>query len=204
VYEDIVKIWETETQSDDLQDLEDLKLTRMVKYLSDTRLSLAQTPSESSLQADITTQEILNLEYMLKDLLQLRRRKIVSAALTNRRPIGAMTLAEEELYNRIVRGLEGHQEFMTEALAGSPAPSMKKKKKKSKSAKKKSSSVHESGDVSYVLVRFLREIKEPFMGIDEEVYGPFKSEDVATIPSDNAKTWLRDGTVERVVVGKTD
>lgn len=200
-YEDIRKIWETETQNEDLQDLEDLKLTKMTTYLTDVRLSLAQTPSDDSLQADILTQEILNLEYMLKDLLLLRRKKIVSAALAKRRPLGVMTLAEEEMYNRFVRGLEGHQEFVTEALTGSPSPTMKRK---AKDRKKSVSSSPDSGGVSYVLVRFLREIEESFMGIDEEVYGPFHSEDVATIPAENAKTWLRDGTVERVAIGKTE
>ena len=32
-----------------------------------------------------------------------------------------------------------------------------------------------------------------------QTYGPFKKEDVAMIPSANARTWLRDGTVIRIV-----
>jgi hypothetical protein len=34
-------------------------------------------------------------------------------------------------------------------------------------------------------------------------YGPFKKEDVAVIPTVNARTWLRDGTVVSVVVKDT-
>jgi hypothetical protein len=37
------------------------------------------------------------------------------------------------------------------------------------------------------------------MGLDEMVYGPFKKEDIAMIPSGNARNWLKDGTVTRVV-----
>ncbi len=37
------------------------------------------------------------------------------------------------------------------------------------------------------------------MGLDEATYGPFKKEDIATIPTENVRAWLRDGTVTRVV-----
>ena len=48
-------------------------------------------------------------------------------------------------------------------------------------------------------MRFLRSISDAFLGLDEKTYGPFKKEDIAVIPTANAKTWLRDGTVIRIV-----
>ena len=106
-----------------------------------------------------------------------------------------MTLAEEELYNRAQRALDGHTEFVKDSLAGSKP---KKKKKTSDDVKKsKTSSTIET--VEYVTVRFLRPINDAFLGLDEKTYGPFKKEDVAMIPAANTRTWLRDGTVIRIV-----
>ncbi|MCK4565742.1 MAG: hypothetical protein KAU48_00395, partial [Candidatus Thorarchaeota archaeon] len=54
-------------------------------------------------------------------------------------------------------------------------------------------------DIDYIIVRFLRPIKEPFMGLDEKTHGPFEKEAVAKIPVANARTWLRDGTASRII-----
>ena len=105
-YNDIESAWEQETANENLQDLEDLKLSKMVSYLSEIRVSLAETKAEDQLQADFFTQEALNVEFMLNDLLLLRQDKILKAALAQRRPIGTMTLPEEEFYNRLLRGVE--------------------------------------------------------------------------------------------------
>ncbi|MCK4739949.1 MAG: hypothetical protein KAT22_00230 [Candidatus Thorarchaeota archaeon] len=198
-YTDIESAWEQETANESLQDLEDLKLSRMVSYLSEVRVSLAKTKAEDQLQADILAQEALNIEFMLNDLLSLRQDKLLKAALAQSRPMGTMTLAEEEFYNRLVRGVEGHQEFVKGALVGTPPSSAKRSTKKKRKKGDDKSDVPPEEATDYVLVRFLQPIKDAFMGLDEATYGPFKKEDIATIPTENARTWLRDGTVVRVV-----
>ncbi len=102
-----------------------------------------------------------------------------------------MTLAEEELYNRAQRALDGHSEFVKDSIAGA------KPKKKTSDTKSKDSPA--SDTVEFVTVRFLRPISDAFLGLDEKTYGPFKKEDIAMIPAANARTWLRDGTVVRIV-----
>ncbi len=49
----------------------------------------------------------------------------------------------------------------------------------------------------YVVVRFLQPTSS-MIGIDLAKYGPFKKEDVAVIPLDNAKPLLRQGIVQEV------
>ncbi|MHA3965019.1 MAG: DNA replication complex subunit Gins51 [Candidatus Thorarchaeota archaeon SMTZ1-45] len=190
-YEDIKTAWENETENDSLQDLGDLRLSKMIAYLSKVRLSLASTDAEKRVQADILTQEALNLEFMIEDLLVLRRQKILKAVISGHRPIGDMMLAEEELYNRAQRALDGHTEFVKDSIAGA------KPKKKPSDTKSKDSLA--SDTVEFVTVRFLRPISDAFLGLDEKTYGPFKKEDIAMIPAANARTWLRDGTVVRIV-----
>ncbi len=194
-YNDIKSTWETEIENESLQNLGDLQLSKMIDYLSSVRLSLASTDAEKRIQADILTQEALNLEFMIEDLLNLRKQKILKAALSGHRPRGDMILAEEELYNRVQRAFDGHTEFVKDSLAGSKP----KKKKKTSEHGKKFKTPSASETVEYVTVRFLRSISDAFLGLDEKTYGPFKKEDIAMIPTANAKTWLRDGTVIRIV-----
>ena len=195
-YDDIKSAWENEIENEGIQDLGDLRLSKMIAYLSSVRLSLASTDAEKRIQAEILTQEALNLEFMIDDLLTIRRQKILKAVISGHRPRGDMTLAEEELYNRTQRALDGHSEFVKDSLAGTKP---KTKKKPSGGDGKKSETPPESETVEYVTVRFLRPISDAFLGLDEKTYGPFKKEDVAMIPAANARTWLRDGTVIRII-----
>ena len=195
-YDDIQAVWENEVEKEDLQDLQDIKLGRMVAYLSQVRLGLAHLDANERLKSDLMQKQAKNLEFMLKDLLMLRRDKIIKASIELHRPSGGMTLPEEEFYNRLVRSLEKHTEFVQETLSGTPAATMKR-------SVASSSKDTESETMDYVMVRFLKPIEEPFLGLDEVTYGPFKKEDVVVIPAVNARTWLRDGTVERVVAEQT-
>ncbi|MHA1772332.1 MAG: DNA replication complex subunit Gins51 [Candidatus Thorarchaeota archaeon] len=197
-YENIRSVWEEETQSTILLDLDDLTIGQMSEYLAGVRLALTEVPAENVIQAELYTREIENIEYMLKDLLLFRREKILRAALEGRKPKGTMTLAEEEFYNRISRGIQGHSEFIEAILTGKPLTIHDESTSSSEDL------IEEEEEMEYIAVRFTRPIDTPFMGLDEQTYGPFKKEDIATIPVVNAQAWLRDGTVIRVIIEKED
>jgi DNA replication initiation complex subunit (GINS family) len=199
-YNDIRTAWEDEISNEGLQDLADLRLSKMVSYLSKVRLELASTNADDVLQSDVLTQEALNIEFMLKDLLEHRRNKIVKAVLSSRKPTGDMTLTEEGFYKTTLRAFESHAEFVKETLSGATSKS-KPAKKKGKSAKKIVDDTidEENEDIEYIVVRFLRPIEEQFMGLDEKTHGPFEKESVARIPAANVRIWLRDGTATRII-----
>ncbi|TFG33377.1 hypothetical protein EU528_00060 [Candidatus Thorarchaeota archaeon] len=199
-YDDIRNAWEDETSSEALQNLADLRLSKMVAYLSKVRLELASTNADDVLQSDILTQEALNIEFMLKDLLDYRRDKILKAVFSNRKPTGDMTLAEEGFYKDTQRALDNHAEFVKESLSGT-TPLSKPRTKKEKTTKKSTDADLDDDieDIDYIIVRFLQPIKEPFMGLDEKTHGPFEKEDIAKIPAANVSRWLRDGTATRII-----
>jgi len=199
-YDDIRNAWEDETSSEVLQNLRDKRLSRMVAYLSKIRLELASTNADDVLQSDLLTQEALNIEFMLKDLLDYRRNKILKAALSNRKPTSDMTLDEEDFYKLTQRALDSHAEFVKESLSGTTSQP-KSRPKKGKTTKETSDATldEDAEDIDYIIVRFLRPISEPFMGLDEKTHGPFEKEDVAKIPAANVSRWLRDGTATRIV-----
>jgi DNA replication initiation complex subunit (GINS family) len=200
-YDQIQQAWEEEKNNEKLQNLEDLKLSKMSGYLSKVREQLAKTPSENKIQVDLFQEEGVSIEFMLKDLLMLRRQKILNAILSNEQQRGNMTLAEEDFYNRIKKGVEEHLRFVDEAITGKPTPTMTRSDDSETVQPKED--LGES-TVEYVMVRFLEPVEEPFVGLDEVVYGPFQKEDIATIPIANARKWLSDGIVVRVVLSTTD
>ncbi len=198
-YDEIKRAWEDEVENEALQDLADLRLSKMITYLSNLRLTLASTNAEDTLQSEMLTQEALNIEFMIKDLLELRKDKIMKAVLGGRKPPVDMTLAEEEFYNRVQRAFDGHLEFVNESLSGLTVSGKKGKKRKKDDEVQEIEQIEEPAGIDYVIVRFLKPISQAFLGLDEITYGPFAQEDVATIPIANARTWLRDGTASRVV-----
>ncbi|MFW9943389.1 MAG: hypothetical protein ACFFB7_00160 [Candidatus Sifarchaeia archaeon] len=192
MYNLISAAWEAETGSEELQSLNDLQLTKMTEFLSKVRFELTETAAGNQLQADLLSQEALNLEFMLRDLLMLRRNKIVKAALAQTKPPGELTLSEEEFYNRLVRGIDGHLESVNESLTGMPSHAPKY-------SEGEFGASEAYDEVEYVVVKFVNPIEDAFLGMDEATYGPFKKQDLARIPFANAKQWLQDGTVVRVV-----
>lgn len=197
-YDDISKFWESEKQDEVLGDLEDLQLSKMIEYLSNIRLRFAETHANEDIQAEIYEQEAINLEFMLRDLLILRRNKILQAAVKQEEPSGDMTISEEEFYNRVFRAFSGHDEFVENTITGSPSATVKLSNSDT-SATEEAIDDDDTHQLDYVMVRFLQPIEEAFVGMDEQIYGPFDKEDVAMIPIHNAKVWLRNGTVSRIV-----
>ncbi len=192
MYDMISAAWKAETEKEELQDLRDKQLERMTEYLSKVRFELTETAAGNQLQADLLSQEALNLEFMLNDLLMVRMNKIVKAALAQKRPNAELTFSEEMFYRHLVRGIDGHLESVNESLTGMPLS-----KPKQPRAEAESSDAYD--EVEYIIVKFVNPIEDAFLGMDEATYGPFKKQDLARIPFANARQWLKEGTVVRVV-----
>ncbi|MHA1961802.1 MAG: hypothetical protein ACW99U_16385 [Candidatus Thorarchaeota archaeon] len=197
-YEEIREAWTEEVETKPLQALEDLRFNKMVSYLSQIRLSLAGAKGE--LHTSLLSQEGQNLEYMLRDLLMLRRDKILAAALELQRPQGIMTLPEEEFYNRLVRGFKGHREFVSESLSGTGVVTLKS------TEHGESDGTTESGDdeLDYVTVRFLKPTEIPAEGLDGRTYGPYAREDIARMPVSTALVWINQKAAIRVMTEEMD
>ncbi len=195
-YDSIAEIWDKEVHSEELLDLDDLTVGRMAEYLRQVRIALTEVPAEDTIQEDLYRQEIENLEFMIRDLLTLRRDKILMAVMEGRDVNAGMLLTEEEFYGRLKRAFQSHTKLVEDILIGSHIAQPE-------------TTVVVGGDTSeetveHILVRFTKTIDTPFVGIDERVYGPFEREDVAVIPALNAQPWLRDGTVIRIVPERSE
>ena len=189
-YNEISKIWATEVNEDSLQPFTRRQLLNIIVYISKIRLTLASDGTGTKLQEELLKQEALNLEFMLKDLLLLRKQKLLNLVLTGRHPPVELTiLDEEDFYTKVKTAFDMHHQFVESSLAGSAT---------AKSDAKDKEELPPADE--YMTVRFLRDVEDAFLGLDGHEHGPFKKEHVAMIPADNARNWERNGTVSRVIL----
>ena len=113
-------------------------------------------------------------ERLLNELRQTRIQKIVSSA-QNQIPIQPTSLIEEEsnVFEKIKQSLS--------SLRQQPPDRQD----------------DQNGELS--VVRFLEDIPE-IVGVDLRIYGPFKKEDVASLPAPNAHALERQGAAKAIEV----
>ncbi len=191
MYGEIEETWAREVRNEKLQDLEDVRLSKMIVYLSKVRLSLAE--AKDDLHEKLLNQEGQNLEFMLRDLLILRRDKIIRTAMTLTKPEGLMTLPEEEFYNRLIRAFKGHFEFVTDSLRGVTHS------RASRPMDIEHGEYDESEELEYVTVRFIKGTGIPAEGLDGRTYGPYEKEDLARMPASTALVWINQNIAVRVI-----
>ena len=172
--------WKNEQKEDSLLSLPDTiadSLKKQIEPLSDAMIKLNPT----SLQFEIIQKEIQLIKFLWQDLLKLRRQKI-ERAIAAGIPVDTSTLLPfEEAYHG--RQLEGLQKYMSEINI---LPS-------------KQDEIVDSEQ--YTLVRFLAPV-DGIMGLDLRPYGPFKKEDVAYIPQENALLLKKSGKVKEITLSR--
>ncbi|MEJ2294380.1 MAG: hypothetical protein P8Y23_06375 [Candidatus Lokiarchaeota archaeon] len=186
---------------------------------------------------DSIKQEILrtykdNFKYLFKDLLKMRKTKIMNAALSLQE-LNLEYLLEPEklLYQNLVRSVKGYEkikklsfieDYPTEDLNIEKSPSLQKIIKNEleidtqnkPKASDQSISVRKDAELvkmdvktpidydietenNYIIIRFLKDTP-PLVGIDLKNYGPFKENDIANMPYENAIILLNEKFAEKV------
>ena len=181
--DELYRIWKTEKGQEMLQKLPPLFYTEIRKLLSDCRASSAST-SQDRAQKAIAEKEVKILQRLSAEIAKTRMKKILDASLSGR-GVGTEMLTQEEAefartvsthvgdYNRFI------DELVLDALSsGEKAP-------------------REPAEAKLQVVRFLSDFPA-IIGVDLKTYGPFKSEDIATLPAENASALINEGVVKQV------
>jgi len=181
VYDELYEAWKKEKENMEIQKLPRnfyAKLADYVKKIREERRML----DEKTTKAKLMKREFENVKNMADELFQLRRDKVRKKALDRETvPREVLTEEEEKLYREILPLAETYQAFLKDILQGRLSR-MKKEEKPKK-----------------VLLRFVKEIPA-IVGSDMKTYGPFEPEDVATLPSENARILIKQGVAVEVEV----
>jgi len=177
MYNDLLEIWKNELRTNKLLELPEnfaQKITEYLKEIAEENKML----DKRTVKANLLKSEERNVKRILSDLMKFRCNKLIKNAKKGLKIQGLLSI-EEEVYFKLSSSLETYQAFAKELLHGRGG---------------KVKSVHK-----FVVLRILRDIPE-IIGSDMKVYGPFKIEDIAALPQDNAKVLVKQGLALEVEV----
>jgi DNA replication factor GINS len=173
MYGDLYRAWKEEIGGTVLQPLPSDFYQRTTVYLKNLDNELS-SPDMNSIRSRLLVREKEITKRLLDELKQARLRKIMLGA-QNRIPIQPTELIEEEI--AVITNI---RQSLT-ALSQDPAPQ------------------ENSSTSALTIVRFIQDIPE-IVGVDLKIYGPFKKEDVASLPLPNAQALEKQHAVRVIEV----
>ena len=183
-----------EKKRDDIQNIPDQFIEEMKNYTHQLNESEADP---ATLHGRVVHQERKFAHEMLSQLQNLRIRKIIDHELGGK-PIDAKVLTPEEqnLHSRMRQILA---EYIDHAAAMRSPVKVPRVDPSAYSQDKPRQPEQPKDETVLTIVRFLQPLPA-IMGIDMKAYGPFKAEDVASIPQENAENLVKRGIAQRVEV----
>jgi DNA replication factor GINS len=175
LYTTLYQLWELEKNQQELQPLNRTFFQDLSRYVKSLREEL-QSLDEKTWKAKLLIEEQKRIKTLLSDLALTRFQKMLDAV-KNERDLTSdqLTTEEEYSYNALQLTWKHIQTVITDILRGRPPKiasdlSMRKPKR--------------------LLIRFLQAIPA-IVGPDMKTYGPFKEEDVAYLPTENAEVLIK-------------
>jgi len=174
LYDELYDAWREERENAEVQRLPGDFFVRLAGYVKRIREE-GRMLDEKTVRARLMQSEFKNVKKLVRDLIRLRYDKALRKAMTGKIvPRDVLTEEEEELQRGIPPSMEVYQAFLKKILTGRPPYFERKEKPKT------------------IVVRILQEIPA-IIGSDMKTYGPFKPEDIATLPPENAKVLIKQG-----------
>lgn len=180
MYNQVYEVWRKERESSELQPLAKDFYVLLAGYVKKIREE-SRMLDEKTAKARLIRHELHNVRRLVKALVQLRLEKIFHATTKGKTvPTELLTMEEEELCSEMLPLAGSFQEFLKGILHGRTL--------KVEVAKERS---------KRVLVRFLKDTPA-IIGSDMKTYGPFKPEDLGTVPVENANVLVKQGIATKI------
>ncbi|MEM3737275.1 MAG: hypothetical protein QXJ75_04215 [Candidatus Bathyarchaeia archaeon] len=179
MYAALYESWLRESSEKELQPLPKDFYVNVGVYRK--RLREKISPDDESLEASLLRLEDERSAHLLRELIELRLRKMNISLESKNIDEAALTMEEERLYQHVKNATNMARAMLEATLHGvvTEKPSVDLERR-------------------WVL-RFLKEVPA-LVGGDMKVYGPFDAEDVASLPSSNAEGLIKHGVCRRIDV----
>ncbi len=182
-YNKLYSIWKIEKSTRDLQPLPSGIYKELSEYISTVQREI-KLVDENSVKASLLEVEKKNVEYLIADLLETRYLKYIEMIKIGEFINPNIIVEEEsEINASLLLSRRSLKQLLTNIMEGHE-PRLDVKLKKEEKPKR-------------ILVRFLQSVPA-IVGTDLKLYGPFKVEDVATLPVENAEIFIKEGIAEQV------
>lgn len=178
MYNDLFEKWKNELKNNEIEKLPSDFIQKITEYLKEIAKERKML-DKRTVKANLLRIEERNVKRMLNDLTKVRHNKLIRKAKEGEKIQGLMPF-EENVYSKLVSSSETYQTFTKEILQG-------------RHGKIRS-------EFKFAILRILKDIPQ-IIGSDMKVYGPFKAEDIAVLPFENAKILVKQGLAAEVDVG---
>jgi len=182
MYNTVYDAWKKERENVELQPLSKNFYVLLAGYVKKIREETRML-DEKTAKARLIKRELRNARRLVRALVQLRFEKIFQATIQAKTISPELLTSEEErLCSEMLPLAEVFQDFLKDILHGrTPRGEVEKERPKR------------------VLVRFLKDTPA-IIGSDMKTYGPFKSEDIGTVPVENANVLVKQGLAVKIEV----
>lgn len=178
-YNELYAAWKKEKENAEIQTLPRgfyNRLTGYVKKILEERRML----DEKSTKAKLLQREFKNVKSLVEDLVETRFKKYLRLTVAGKAlPKDALTEEEDRIQEELQASFDLNRGLLKDIYRGRE-PSVKSVRKPKK-----------------VVVRLRLDIPA-LIGSDLKTYGPFKSEDIATLPLGNARALIEKGAAVEV------
>jgi len=167
--------WKREKENQKLQPLEKDFYSKLSQYIKNQHEEI-QMLDEKTLKASLLSEENERIKKLLTDLVWSRYQKILKKVFEGKTITTDLLTSEEEIiYNGAASTWKHVENVVRDILKGKP-PRFPEEKLVMKPKR--------------ILVRFLQAIPA-IVGPDMNTYGPFKEEDIASLPAENAEILVK-------------
>jgi DNA replication factor GINS len=178
MYNELYEVWKRELDSSELEQLPQGFYSKIADY-SRRLKEESRMLDKRTVKASLLKKEMQNVKHMIYDLIRTRYKKVIRKTFEGENSqTNSLTVEEEKIY-AIFPSAETYRSFVKSVLRGY-LPKVGAKKKRNRA-----------------ILRFLKDVPS-IIGADMKSYGPFKSEDVASLPIENAKILVKHGLTEKV------
>jgi DNA replication factor GINS len=179
LYSKLYEVWRNELQNAELQKLPEGFYAKIAEYSRKLREE-SRMLDKRTVKARLLKNEAQNVKRMLHELTSARYKKLLKKASREERvPAEFLTIEEQRLSNGVLPLAEAYRVFSSGLLKGQSVQTPNQEQGK------------------HVALRFLSEIPA-VIGTDMKTYGPFKVEDLASLPLENARVLIKQGVAEKV------
>ena len=180
MYNELYKAWKSEITSEDPQPLPEDFYSRAEAYISSTNQE-ETPPDQHTAKGRLLLKEREIVTRLFRELKEARLRKLVILTQSGKTADPAnLTEEERQLTKDFINSL---QTFNHETPERKPPVSEE--------------------PIELSVLRFLQDIPE-IVGTDLRIYGPYKKEDVGSVPNQNAIALVKQGVAKTVEVRRAD
>lgn len=181
MYNELYEIWRHELESVELEKLPSDFYFGAAEYLRKIKEE-SRMLDKRTVKARLLKKEMQNVKRMVRELIQTRYKKLIKKVAKGEKvPLNILTSEEEKIYTGSAPLAEAYHSFAEHLLRGQMLKMDVKQKGRT------------------AILRFLKDVPA-IIGADMKTYGPFKIDDIASLPTENAKILIKQGLAEKVEV----